>query len=105
MKKEIKEKIIEILKRVEGGCVFLRDKEIIADQILELFGVEIAEAEKRGEIKYANEVIPKMTEKWQKYVKEARKEIVSEVEKWAKENKVYDFVKLETLLSKLKELK
>jgi len=117
---------------------------------------------------YANEVIPKMTEKWRGYVKEAekrgieletllrgvrrtlqtpeamdikehawnimneieihrgdknldkllniktgcknkirqeaRKEIVSEVEKWAKENKVYDFVKLETLLSKLKEL-
>jgi hypothetical protein len=32
----LKEKIVEILKGVEGGCVFFKDKENIADQILQL---------------------------------------------------------------------
>ena len=73
MKKEIKEKIIDLIKGVEGGCVFFEDKERIATQILELI-----EEEKQKAI---DDCLREHSFKCCQILREAKQKWVGEIEK------------------------
>lgn len=74
--KETKQKIIEILSRLEGGMVHIYDKDSVADRILALFEEELMkERDKMGQFWFK-----KCEEEKEKWVKEILETLPKEKE-------------------------